>query len=112
MSRVNPKSMQQRILRLVLSRPETTVSQVAAMISRSMPRTTMISRGRNLAQHDRERRGTVSPMGNNDKLVRRAAVQDAARYLSVLKRAGKISWLRRATYGPPPPKLHVPAEAV
>lgn len=110
--------LQQRVLQYVLNNGPCTIKQVVAKCGRYISESSALSYGRKADQYHRryeEKLGRKSPArakssaeiarAGRSRLVGCLLSQLANRYRKII-RTGK------ATYGPPPPKVHEPSIAV
>ena len=105
-----------KVERLVLSRPQTTLAQVASLLAREVPRHEAIACGKVVsARRLRRNRVTGRPCKahryphTNDYLANRGLLTKAVELLHYLMSKGRIQHLRRGVYGPPGLKIHAPS---
>jgi len=109
-----PVPMTERVLQLVCSRPETSVSLAVLRLGRYVSEAQAAAcghrrlRSRNSAARRGKDRITVRETVLASTLAEWGRRNIVSEILSQLTRQGKIVRLRRGVYGPPPPKLHQP----
>ena len=109
MSNILPDSLQQRILRMILSRGESTVAQVLGAVGRYISATDAVRTGKQRVVADvaRQRRSGSSTYSQSHlaDLGRREMVRCSLR---TLLRDGKLIRTARGVYALPPPRIYVP----
>ncbi len=106
----------ERVRRLVIERGSCTIAQATSALARYIPAAQAVREAKRVLGHHAagkwgSRCNPSNPIYTTKHLAdlgRRRLVGNA---LSRLSRRGCLTRLAKATYGPPLPKLHVPAES-